>query len=284
MSVISLLRLVWLWTCVTGFTVMAAAVGFADDPERTHRSILEGIPALEKPITCSEFKIPLGELVERVAADTGVRLTAGRDVADEPVEVVVERMPAARLLEQLGDLLDYRWSRSGKQGSWRYEIHQDLAGRQREEAALQALYAKVEEQLHQTLHELIAALRFRLARRFEDAEDLAELLQHDHARLKVAQVVRRAFAFSEAIDQPLPIEFVADGDKLHFQLAFDEFLVVLLGVDVERHILGLRLLFRYCVATVEVARLDELHHGQGAVEIGRPRTRGRDLSTAPTDH
>jgi len=130
-------------------------VGFADDPERTHRSVLEGIPALEKPITCSEFKIPLGELVERVAADTGVRLTAGRDVADEPVEVVVDRMPAARLLEQLGDLLDYQWSRSGKQGSWRYEIHQDLAGRQREEAALQALYAKVEEQFRQEVQEYI---------------------------------------------------------------------------------------------------------------------------------
>ena len=78
--------------------------------------MLQGVAALEKPITCTETKIPLGELIQMVAADTGVTLTAAPGVADEPVAVVVRAMPARQLLEQVAKLLDYRWSwRSGVQ-------------------------------------------------------------------------------------------------------------------------------------------------------------------------
>jgi hypothetical protein len=71
------------------------------------RSILAKVAALEKPVTYSETKIPLSELVQKVAADTGVPLTAARQVADEPVAVVVNSLSARRLLEQIADLLDY---------------------------------------------------------------------------------------------------------------------------------------------------------------------------------
>src|SRR5205823_4112757 len=74
-------------------------------------SALEGVAALEKPVTHSETKIPLGELVQKVAAETGVTLRTSRDVADEPIAVVVKDLPARVLLEQLADLLDYRWAR-----------------------------------------------------------------------------------------------------------------------------------------------------------------------------
>jgi hypothetical protein len=155
---------------------------------------LAGAPELEKRVTYSETKIPLGELVARVAADTGVPLTAARDVADEPVAVVVTDFPARELLEQLADLLDYRWSRRtsgvqvfrspGVQGRpdaptarqangasperqntrtpkrpsppehlntrrperpVRFEIYQDLASKQREEALRRAQSAGTEQ-------------------------------------------------------------------------------------------------------------------------------------------
>src|SRR5438105_4424828 len=76
---------------------------------KSPRSVLQAVKELDKPVTYTETKIPLGELVQKVATDTGVSLTAARDVADEPVTVIVKQFSARELLEQLADLLDYRW-------------------------------------------------------------------------------------------------------------------------------------------------------------------------------
>jgi hypothetical protein len=75
------------------------------------RSVLEAVPGLEKRVSYSETKIPLGELIQKVAADTEVPLTTAQDVADEPVAVVVKDFPARELLDQLAELLEYQWSR-----------------------------------------------------------------------------------------------------------------------------------------------------------------------------
>src|SRR5437870_1055167 len=67
---------------------------FASEAEPHPRSVLANLKALEKQVTYSETKIPLGELVQKVAADAGVTLTASPGVADEPVAVVVKELPA----------------------------------------------------------------------------------------------------------------------------------------------------------------------------------------------
>ena len=105
-------------------------------------------------MTYAEEKIALAELVEKVAAETKVALTAHVDVADEPLAIYVKDMPARELLEQVAELFDYRWSRratattgarkngDADRGRWpvvgvappRYEIWQDVASKQREEA------------------------------------------------------------------------------------------------------------------------------------------------------
>jgi hypothetical protein len=82
--------------------------------EQTRRSPFAGVAALDKPVTISETKIPLGELVQKVAAETGVSLTASPEVADEPVAVVVKELPARELLEQVAELLDYTWVRQAR--------------------------------------------------------------------------------------------------------------------------------------------------------------------------
>jgi hypothetical protein len=92
-------------------SLMGCALSALAASESRPRTVLTNVPGLEKRVTYTETKIPLGELVAKVAADTGVPLTAARDVADEPVAVVVKEFPARELLEQLADLLDYRWSR-----------------------------------------------------------------------------------------------------------------------------------------------------------------------------
>src|SRR5437016_4801804 len=89
-----------------------ASPGFSAEGQRP-RSVLEGVRGLEKRVTFTETKIPLGEIVQKVAEETGVKLKAAKDVADEPVAVVVKEFPARELLEELADLLDYRWSRRG---------------------------------------------------------------------------------------------------------------------------------------------------------------------------
>src|SRR3989475_10569103 len=83
------------------------------------RSVLEGVKALEKPITYTETKIPLGELVQKVAADTGAPLSAAPGVADEPGAGGVKEMSAREVLQQMAAPLDYRWSPRGRPGRGR---------------------------------------------------------------------------------------------------------------------------------------------------------------------
>ena len=95
--------------CFVIAALLTAPPGSVVQAEEPPRSALEGVPGLEKRITYTETKIPLGELVAKVAADTGVPLRAAPDVADEPVAVAVTALPARELLEQIADLLDYQW-------------------------------------------------------------------------------------------------------------------------------------------------------------------------------
>src|SRR5207253_4160262 len=133
------------WMAALGPSVLAG------DAEKHPASVLAGVDALVKPFSCAETKIPLGELVQKVAAETGVTLAAARRVADEPVAVVVKEYSARQLLEQLADLLDYQWERQGSEGHWRYEIDQGVAARQREEAIRQKAEAAVEERMRREI-------------------------------------------------------------------------------------------------------------------------------------
>jgi hypothetical protein len=139
-------------------SVLACKLSALAEPgESRPRSVLSNVRGLEKTVTYSETKIPLGELVAKLAAETGVPLTAVRGVADEPVAVVVTDFPARELLEQLAELLDYRWSRrgGGKGASKTHgpspslEIWQDLASKQHEEALRQAYSAGVDQRFQE---------------------------------------------------------------------------------------------------------------------------------------
>jgi hypothetical protein len=131
---------------------LGTLAGFAAHAKEPRPSPLEAVPGLQKRLTYSDIKIPLGEFLSKVAADTGVSLQAAADVADEPVAVVVREFPARELLEQLADLLDYQWSRREKGPI--FEVSQDLASKEREEALRQAWIAaavrKIQEEVRRT--------------------------------------------------------------------------------------------------------------------------------------
>jgi hypothetical protein len=148
-------RSLWLVAGLLVQVLSPTLPALADGIRSSHASPLEGAKALDKPVTYTETKIPLGELVQKVAADTGVTLTAAPGVADEPVAVVVKAMPARELLEQLADLLDYQWARhpghrtpNTERPTPILEIWQDLASKQRE-AALREARIREDEQRFQ---------------------------------------------------------------------------------------------------------------------------------------
>src|SRR5262245_15058485 len=105
-------------------TLSLTLPGLAADAPKRPRSVLEDVAALDKAVTYTETKMPLGELIAKVAEDTGVPLTAAKDVADEPVAIIVKDLPARTLLIELADLLDYRWSQrtSGAQALGRLGV------------------------------------------------------------------------------------------------------------------------------------------------------------------
>jgi hypothetical protein len=128
--------------------------GFTAEAANRPESVLTGVTALGRPITLSETKIPLGALVQKIATQTGVKLAANRGVTDEPVAVVVRRLPARELLSNLAELLGYRWRRLGKAGEWRYEIWQDAAGKRYEEALRRDLAAYARKRLAEEVDHL----------------------------------------------------------------------------------------------------------------------------------
>jgi hypothetical protein len=179
-------------------SVLAALYGFAASAQEPSRPALKHVPGLETLVSYSETKIPLGELVAKVVSDTGVKLSAAPAVADEPVAVVVKEFPARELLEQLADVLDYQWrvrrdgaigrhkdgaredsareggrptpdsSKPGRSTTERptperpsavYEIWQDLASKQREEALRSSLSAAVEQRFQEELERYRAAVK-----------------------------------------------------------------------------------------------------------------------------
>jgi hypothetical protein len=119
-------------------------------------SVLAELPKLERRISCTATKIPLAELVAKVAADTGVPLSAADAVAEEPVAVAVNKIPARELLERLAGLLDLRWSRlPTREGT--LEIGQDTAAREREDALRRSASADGERRFREEVQRYVEA-------------------------------------------------------------------------------------------------------------------------------
>jgi hypothetical protein len=137
----------------------AVAAPAAPESERAAlQPILTQDTRLTRPVTLRLKKSPLSTVAAVLSRETGVSMTAARDVADEPAIVYATEQPAKEVMHQLAQVFNCRWTRKGQPGAYAYEIYQDLKSRQEEEAlrerdrllALQALQAEFRDYLDWT--------------------------------------------------------------------------------------------------------------------------------------
>ena len=89
----------------------------------------------------------LAELCGELSRQTSVHLSAARGVAEENVTALLEERPAREVMRGVARLFGYKWSRSGEEGKYRYELQQDLRSQLAEE-----------EMRNRDLHEALIAL------------------------------------------------------------------------------------------------------------------------------
>ncbi|MGV3720737.1 MAG: hypothetical protein ACO1SX_07480, partial [Actinomycetota bacterium] len=106
--------------------------------------VFAGDAALAPLLTLKEKDRPLGELLPRLGRQLKTRLSAARSVSDDKVSLFLTKRPAAETLTLIGRHLGFRWRRTTDG----YELLQDIAGKQREEALFRNELEPIETQLN----------------------------------------------------------------------------------------------------------------------------------------
>jgi hypothetical protein len=104
-------------------------------------------PRLSQRVTLALKGASLEEFCAALQDQINVECRAARDVSEDKVTVFVKDQPAREVMDAIKHLFGYFWLRTTKEGSYRYELSQDLKSRLAEEdlrrrdmnAALQAL-------------------------------------------------------------------------------------------------------------------------------------------------
>lgn len=130
---------------------------------------------LDKRVHLELEKTTLGRAVDALARAAGARLTVARDVADEPVLLFAHDQPARTIMDQLAELLDYTWRRTGTAEQPGYELFQS----QRAARAEAALRKQDEDE---AIVRLRAALRRRVDLASLDPQGLLETAERLEAR------------------------------------------------------------------------------------------------------
>ena len=154
---------------------------------------------LYQPVTVAMPRGDLGELLDRLTRQTGVRLDVARDQEDLKLTVLAASVPVRDLMRQLIELFDLQWRRYDGAGGYRYELSQSVAQRLAEEEkrrsdedqmlldatrTLEPYLADLDAPAEQ-LRALAAEARGRAAS-VEDAEERAGLLAHAGRLEKIA--------------------------------------------------------------------------------------------------
>jgi hypothetical protein len=88
---------------------------------------------LFRKVTLQLKAASLEDVCEALEDRTGVRLGAGRSVRDEKATVLVKNQPARDVMRAVARLFGLLWSRAGDEGSYTYELIQDLKSQLAEE-------------------------------------------------------------------------------------------------------------------------------------------------------
>jgi RNA polymerase sigma-70 factor (ECF subfamily) len=88
---------------------------------------------LTQKLTLAFKATALSDLCDQLRKETGVHVTAGPSVADEKVTLFCKQMPLRDVMRQLSRPFGYAWTRSTRDGAYRYELVQDLRSQLLEE-------------------------------------------------------------------------------------------------------------------------------------------------------
>jgi hypothetical protein len=72
-------------------------------------------------------------LCQHLRDETGIELTAGRNVADDKVTIFCTDQSLRDLMRQITHVFGFSWYRSGEEGAYKYELAQDVRGQLLEE-------------------------------------------------------------------------------------------------------------------------------------------------------
>ncbi|HTE18556.1 MAG TPA: hypothetical protein VK689_09275, partial [Armatimonadota bacterium] len=132
-----LLLVLWTPLLLAGL-LASAATAIEGGPENKVPRVLESEPRLERRVTLSERRIYLGELLERISAQTGTHLKAddrSAPISGYQVTVTVWDQPARDVLDALARLYSappdrWFWAKEGRDGEERYVLHNTLPATQ----------------------------------------------------------------------------------------------------------------------------------------------------------
>jgi hypothetical protein len=130
-------RVVLLLAAALPAAVLAAPrPGPAVHPAPTIPAFYDADARLAKRVTMRMAKSPLAKIAAALQRQTGVRLEAMGEVADEPAILFAFDRPLKDVMVHLALLFDYRWDRlaTDAPGGWRYELRQDRDAKAREQA------------------------------------------------------------------------------------------------------------------------------------------------------
>jgi RNA polymerase sigma factor (sigma-70 family) len=97
----------------------------------SEREVVDG--RLLKKATLALKGTALADVCEQLRAETGVHLAASHGVADEKVTVFCQKTPLREVMRQLSRPFGYTWTRTTRDGQYRYELLQDLRSQLLEE-------------------------------------------------------------------------------------------------------------------------------------------------------
>jgi hypothetical protein len=127
----------------------SAAVGAAIREYEKEANVVDA--RLFKKVTLQLKATSLEEFCAELERQAGVRFRASRGAQDEKVTVFVKERPVRDVMREVARLFGYYWARSGEEGTYRYELIQDLRSQLAEEEMrdrdLRAALVALDEQM-----------------------------------------------------------------------------------------------------------------------------------------
>src|SRR5205823_12364441 len=127
----------WTWLSLDELADLESGLGLEGQEEpdggtAREAEIVDG--RLERKVSVRSKGGALGDLCHALQEETGIRLEAAPEVADEKVTFFCRERPLRAVMRAVSSLLGFTWQRSGAAGRYGYELRQERRSLLLEEA------------------------------------------------------------------------------------------------------------------------------------------------------